>query len=98
MLKIGYLMRGEIIWDKSASAGSSTAWGSWQSASNPVLRDVHEYILVFCKESFSRKKDKNKQNTIERWILRMDKKYLEFSHCICKKNRTSSTISYRITA
>lgn len=66
MLEIGYLMRGEIIWDKSASAGSSTAWGSWQSASNPVLRDVHEYILVFCKESFSRKKDKNKQNTIER--------------------------------
>lgn len=66
MLEIGFLMRGEIIWDKSASAGSSTAWGSWQSASNPVLRDVHEYILVFSKESFSRKKDKTKENTIDR--------------------------------
>jgi DNA modification methylase len=54
MLSIGFLMRGEIIWDKAGSAGSSTAWGSWLSASNPVLRDVHEYILVFCKETFTR--------------------------------------------
>lgn len=56
MIEIGYLMRGEIIWNKSASAGTSCAWGSWQSASNPVLRDVHEYILVFCKETFRREK------------------------------------------
>jgi len=47
-------MRGEIIWNKAASAGISAAWGSWLSASNPTLRDVHEYILVFCKGSFSR--------------------------------------------
>ncbi|HOO11862.1 MAG TPA: site-specific DNA-methyltransferase [Bacillota bacterium] len=63
MLKIGYLMRGEIIWDKAASASPSTAWGSWMSASNPVLRDTHEYILVFSKESFSRRSN-GKQNTI----------------------------------
>ena len=63
MLKIGYLMRGEIIWDKAASASPSTAWGSWMSASNPVLRDTHEYILVFSKESFSRRRN-GKQNTI----------------------------------
>ena len=56
LLEIGFLMRGEIIWNKAASASPSTAWGSWMSASNPVLRDVHEYILVFSKESFSRKK------------------------------------------
>ena len=56
MLSIGFLMRGEIIWDKAASASPSTAWGSWLSASNPVLRDVHEYILVFSKESFRRPK------------------------------------------
>lgn len=63
MLKIGYLMRGEIIWNKASSASPSTAWGSWQSASNPVLRDVHEYILVFSKGSFSRKQG-DKENTI----------------------------------
>lgn len=65
MLQIGYLMRGEIIWNKASSAGSSTAWGSWLSAANPVLRDVHEYILVFCKDSFSRKGDEPK-STIEK--------------------------------
>ena len=50
----GFSMRGEIIWDKGASAGTSCAWGSWRSASNPVLRDVHEYILVFSKNTFKR--------------------------------------------
>lgn len=63
MLEIGYLMRGEILWDKGASASASTAWGSWMSAANPVLRDVHEYILVFSKGSFKRKRGK-KVNTI----------------------------------
>jgi len=63
MLDTGFFMRGEIIWNKAASASPSTAWGSWQSAANPVLRDIHEYILVFKKESFSRKRA-NKKNTI----------------------------------
>lgn len=63
MLAIGFLMRGEIIWDKAGSASPSTAWGSWQSASNPVLRDVHEYILVFCKDGFRRPKDE-REDTI----------------------------------
>jgi DNA modification methylase len=65
MLEIGFLMRGEIIWDKAGSASPSTAWGSWLSASNPVLRDVHEYILVFSKESFSRKRG-SKSNTLQK--------------------------------
>ena len=64
MLSLGFLMRGEIIWDKSASAGGSCAWGSWMSASNPVLRDYHEYILVFSKESYSKNKLQAKKDTI----------------------------------
>ena len=48
-------MRGEIIWNKAASASPSTAWGSWRSPANPTLRDVHEYILIFSKAGFSRK-------------------------------------------
>ena len=55
MLGLDFLMRGEIIWDKRASASASTAWGSWRSPANPTLRDTHEYILVFSKESFGRK-------------------------------------------
>ena len=64
MLDLGFLMRGEIIWDKSASAGGSCAWGSWMSASNPVLRDYHEYILVFSKDSYSKNKKQEKRDTI----------------------------------
>ena len=60
----GFFMRGEIIWDKGASAGASCAWGSWRSASNPTLRDVHEYILIFCKHTF--KRHPIQQNTIGR--------------------------------
>lgn len=63
MNEIGFKMRGEIIWAKGAGAGISMAWGSWQSASNPVLRDTHEYILVFSKGTFERKREK-KENTI----------------------------------
>jgi site-specific DNA-methyltransferase (adenine-specific) len=65
MLELGFLMRGEIIWDKAASASASTAWGSWLSAANPVLRDVHEYILVFSKGSF-RRPSESRESTITR--------------------------------
>lgn len=65
MIEIGFNMRGEILWNKGASASPSTAWGSWQSATNPILRDIHEYILVFSKGDYKREKNK-KENTIER--------------------------------
>ena len=65
MLEIGYYMRGEIIWNKASSASPSTAWGSWMSAANPVLRDIHEYILVFSKGSFSRRRNR-KENSIRK--------------------------------
>ena len=54
MVSIGFLMRGQIIWDKASSASGSTAWGSWRSPANPTLRDIHEYILVFSKGMYSR--------------------------------------------
>lgn len=49
MERIGFAMRGEIIWVKGKTPNQSCAWGSWRSASNPSLRDAHEYILVHCK-------------------------------------------------
>jgi len=56
LTEIGFLLRGEIIWKKAKAAGGSTAWGSWQSAKNPTLRDIHEYVLVASKESFRRER------------------------------------------
>ena len=65
MIKLGFAMRGEIIWNKGGSAGPSTAWGSWKSATNPTLRDVHEYILIFSKNNYARS-GAGKKSTIER--------------------------------
>ncbi len=61
-----FLMRGEIIWDKTGGGASSTAWGSWQSPANPTLRDGHEYILVFCKDTWRRPRMPGRSATIGR--------------------------------
>jgi site-specific DNA-methyltransferase (adenine-specific) len=50
----GFLLRGEIVWQKAQGAGGSCAWGSWRSAKNPTLRDLHEYVVVAGKGSFGR--------------------------------------------
>ncbi len=49
--KIGYDIIQEYCWNKAASSGGSCAWGSWMSASNPSLRDVHEYIIIAGKKT-----------------------------------------------
>lgn len=83
MLDIGYNMRGEIIWNKAASASPSTAWGSWQSAANPILRDIHEYILVFSKGDYKREK-KEKENTISK------EQFMEWTKSIWTMNAESA--------
>lgn len=75
MLRLGFLMRGEVIWAKDASSSPSTAWGSWLSASNPTLRDTHEYVLVFSKGSFSREAQ-GRDSTITR------DEFLEFTKSV----------------
>ena len=83
MLEIGFNMRGEIIWNKAASASPSTAWGSWLSAANPILRDVHEYILVFSKGDYKREKE-NKENTIAK------EQFIEWTKSIWTMNAESA--------
>jgi site-specific DNA-methyltransferase (adenine-specific) len=68
MIGIGFKMRGEIVWNKAASASPSTAWGSWMSAANPILRDIHEYILIFSKGDYSRKKKGESSITKEQFM------------------------------
>jgi DNA modification methylase len=84
MNEIGFLMRGEIIWDKSSSAGTSTAWGSWLSASNPTLRDVHEYILVFSKQTYNRPKIETRENSI------IKEEFLEYTKSIWRFDTVSA--------
>ncbi len=83
MLKIGFNMRGEIIWNKGSGAGTSMAWGSWQSAANPVLRDVHEYILVFSKGDYKRTVE-GRKNTITK------EQFMEWTKSVWTMNTESA--------
>ena len=76
MHNIGFLMRGEILWDKGSSASPSTAWGTYLKANNPVLRDIHEYILVFCKDTFTRLNPYKRKSTITK------EEFLEFTKSV----------------
>ena len=77
MLNLGFIMRGEIIWQKSKGANANFAWGSWLSASNPVIRDIHEYCLVFSKDGMSKgvkgkstlEKDEFMESTLSIWNI-----------------------------
>lgn len=52
--KLNFNLRGEIIWVKSEAQNGSCAWGSFRSASNPVLRDLTERIIIGSKETYER--------------------------------------------
>jgi len=82
----GFLMRGEVIWYKGdAVAGSSTAWGTWKSAVNPSLRDTHEYLLIFSKGTFERRKTEGKEDTISR------DEFIEFTKSVWNFTPESAT-------
>lgn len=48
------LLRGEVIWEKASTSSGSCAWGSFAKASNPVLRDMTERVIIASKGRFSR--------------------------------------------
>lgn len=85
MHKLGFLMRGEVIWNKGATASSSIAWGSYLSAKNPVLRDGHEYILIFSKDTFTRGIKENMKSTITK------EEFIELTKSVWSFNAESAT-------
>ncbi|MDR2426533.1 MAG: site-specific DNA-methyltransferase [Endomicrobium sp.] len=88
MISIGFNMRGEIIWNKAASASPSTAWGSWKSAGNPTLRDVHEYILVFSKGIYKRERTKDELKIKKDTIAK--EQFMEWTKSIWTMNAESA--------
>jgi site-specific DNA-methyltransferase (adenine-specific) len=81
MIDLGFLMRGEIIWNKASSGSPSTAWGSWLTAKNPTLRDIHEYILVFSKDMFMRPHLETRGNPGRKSTI-SKKEFLEFTKSV----------------
>jgi len=56
--RLGLLLRGEVIWRKAEGLSGNCAWGSFQSASNPVLRDLTERVIIASKGRFERARPK----------------------------------------
>jgi len=88
MNEIGFNMRGEIIWNKASSASPSTAWGSWQSAVNPTLRDIHEYILIFSKGDYKRERTALEKETKKNTITKEE--FMEWTKSIWTMNAESA--------
>ena len=59
---LGLLLRGEIVWRKGEGASGSCAWGSFQSAASPVLRDLTERIVVASKGRFDRARPRRERS------------------------------------
>ena len=67
--EIGMTMRTEIIWYKQ-TMGRRTAWGSWMSPSNPHIIPSWEYVLVFCKDSWTLAGDKKDRDITDDEFMR----------------------------
>ena len=59
---LGMLLRGEVIWEKSKTSSGSCAWGSFAKASNPVIRDMTERVIIASKGRFDRAIDSKKRS------------------------------------
>ncbi len=67
--EIGMIMRTEIIWYKQ-TMGRRTAWGSWMSPSNPHIIPSWEYVLVFCKDSWTLDGNKKERDITDDEFMR----------------------------
>ena len=71
--RLGLLLRGEVIWIKARGASGSTAWGTFQRPTNPVLRDLSERIVLASKGRFDRafsireREEKNRPHVSDIW-------------------------------
>jgi DNA modification methylase len=62
--ELAMLLRGEVIWVKAKGAAGSCAFGSYMKASNPVLRDLTERVVIASKGRFSRAPDVKKRQRL----------------------------------
>ncbi len=58
-------LRGEVIWKKAEGASGSVAWGSYRKATNPVLRDITERVIIASKGRFDRAKSPKQREQLQ---------------------------------
>jgi DNA modification methylase len=62
--RLHLLLRGEVIWKKADGASGSVAWGSYRKATNPVLRDITERVIIASKGRFDRAKSPKQRQAL----------------------------------
>jgi DNA modification methylase len=89
LLNIGFLWKGEILWEKNNYNCKYTAWGSWQSPSSPYLKYTWEFVEIFCKGDLKKKGDKEniditgdefKEWVYAKWSIAPERKMKEYGH------------------
>lgn len=85
----GLTWGGEIIWEKNNYNCAPTAWGSWNSPSQPYLKYTWEYIEYFYKrtpkhegnrENIDIVGDEFKKWTTAKWTIAPETKMKEYDH------------------
>ncbi|HDN68251.1 MAG TPA: site-specific DNA-methyltransferase, partial [Methanomicrobia archaeon] len=89
LLKIGFLWKAEVLWEKSNYNAKYTAWGSWKSPSMPYLKYTWEFIEIFDKATHKkagRREDADitdaefKEWVFARWKFAPETRMKEFGH------------------
>jgi site-specific DNA-methyltransferase (adenine-specific) len=83
---VGFEPRERLTWikagepDDAVVSNSSTAWGSWRSASNPVLRAIAEPVFVASKGSFQREPGRSDLTRDEFLVLTRNTWFITTGH------------------
>ncbi len=89
LLKIGFLWKAEILWEKNNYNAKYTAWGSWKSPSMPYLKYTWEFIEVFDKQTHKKvgrkedidiTEDEFKKWVYAKWVIAPETRMKEFGH------------------
>ncbi|RKZ27973.1 site-specific DNA-methyltransferase [bacterium] len=89
LLDIGFLWKGEILWEKHNYNCKYTAWGSWKSPSMPYLKYTWEFVEIFCKGSHKKagKKenidisgDEFKEWVYAKWSIAPERNMKKYNH------------------
>lgn len=101
-MKQKLIWKGEVIWDKHNWNCKYTAWGSWQSPSNPYLKNTWEFLEIFCKgdlkkegvrENIDITAEEFKKLVIAKWDIAPERKMKYYGHpAMFPENLVSSVL------
>ena len=89
LIKIGFLWKAEVLWEKNNYNAKYTAWGSWKSPSMPYLKYTWEFIEIFDKGTHKKAGKKEyiditegefKEWVYAKWRFTPETRMKEFGH------------------